>query len=299
MEIEFRHLHYFVVVAEERSLNKAAARLHLSQPTLTRQLAQLEEHLGVKLLERHRSGVTLTEVGQTFLGRARTVLDGQEALLTEMRGFAGEDRLRVAYIARSLFGPVGRAIAEMRKQRPEMLMDIVEAAPTVAHQMLLRGEVDVAFVGFWESDPGSELEARALFENPLAAVLPSSHRLAGEPAIDLAELAGETFVVLREDLFPGRKTTIQKACREAGFAATFEQSGDSLLSLLSLIGHQQGVSLVPFDAAPLAPPQVVFVPLSGRPGTMVTFHGLVRQGAESPLRDELLEHCRSAGARPS
>ncbi len=295
MEIEFRHLQYFVAVAEERSLNRAAARLHLSQPTLTRQLGQLEEHLGVKLLDRHRSGVTLTEAGETFLGRARAVLAEQQALLAEMKGFAGGDKLRIAYIARSLFGPVGRAMAELRRRHPEMTLEIVEAPPTLGFQMLMRQEVDVAFVGFWETEPPLELEARALFQNPLSAVLPRSHRLAGRDSIDLAELADDTFVVLRDDLFPGRRSTIRRACREAGFEVRFEQTGDSLLSLLSLIEHEQGVSLVPFDAAAMAPPRVVFVPLTGPAGKMVVFHALVCRGVDNVLRDELMELCREAG----
>lgn len=146
MSFEFRHLRYFVAAAEELSLNRAAMRLGLSQPTLNRQLSELEDKLGVQLLWRSRQGVRLTEAGQEFLELARGLLWEQADLGVAIRE-TGATKMTVAYLASTVFGPVGEAIADMRQSRPWLHLDLVEASPGPALEQVATGQADLAFVG--------------------------------------------------------------------------------------------------------------------------------------------------------
>ena len=293
MDIEFRHLLYFIAVAEEQSFNRGAQRLSISQPTLTRQLSELEARLEVKLFLRNRSGVSLTEVGLRFLSHASAIVAEHNAMLLEMRAYT-RSRLRIGYIAPSLFGPVGEAIAQTRQTHPQTTIEIVEAAPGLQLEMLSTGRIDLAFVGHCQAGLDEQFQVHPLYQIPLAVVFPVEHRLAVRPQVGLSELAGETFLGLQEELFPGRQNLIAQLCLEAGFQIGFEQLADSLISLLTLIGHGQGISLVPMDACAIAHPRVVFVPLEGQPAG-VYFHAAVRKDTQCPAIDNLLKLCRSYG----
>lgn len=290
MSFEFRHLRYFVAAAEELSLNRAAMRLGLSQPTLNRQLSELEDKLGVQLLWRSRQGVRLTEAGQEFLELARGLLWEQADLGVAIRE-TGATKMTVAYLASTVFGPVGEAIADMRQSRPWLHLDLVEASPGPALEQVATGQADLAFVGHWEGRDHPDVEARPLYEVPLAAALPANHRLASSEPVRLADLSREAFLGLREDLFPGRQAIVRRVCRQAGFEVDYRQLADSLLSLLTLIGHEQGVSLIPADAGSMAPPQVVLRRLA-EPAATITFYALARRGTSCPEIDELLRRCQ-------
>lgn len=290
MSLEFRHLRYFVAVAEELSLNRAAMRLGLSQSTLNRQLSELEDQLGVQLLWRSRQGVRLTEAGQKFLDQARALLWEQTDLAVAIRE-TGATKITVAYLASTVFGPVGEAIADIRQERPWLRLEMVEATPGPALEQVATGQADLAFVGHWEGHGHPGVEARPLYEIPLAAALPANHRLATSEQVRLEDLSGEAFLGLREDLFPGRQAIVRRVCRQAGFELDYRQLADSLLSLLTLVGHGQGVSLVPTDAGSIAPPQVVLRQLT-EPAACITFHALARRGSSCPEIRELLRRCQ-------
>jgi len=293
MDIEFRHLNYFIAVAEERSFNKGASRLGISQPTLTRQLNELEKGLQVKLFDRSPFGVTLTGAGSEFFLHSRSLMDEHRDMNLEMRSFA-DGHIRIGYIAPSLFGPVGEAIAETRRRFPEAALEILEAAPARQIDLLQQGKIDVAFLGHCSHSFSDRLEFLPLYRIPLAAVLPSNHILAQSDSLSLIQLSRETFLGLKEELFPGRQAIVARICEESGFQITYGQLADSLISLLSLIGHGQGVSLVPQDASSIAHPQVRFVPLENKTAE-IRFHAAHRRGMNCPKLSTLLDLCREFG----
>lgn len=296
MEVKFSHLAYFVAIAEEQSFSGGALRLHLSQPTLSRQMKELETRLEMDLFVRGKSGVTLTEAGQAFLIRARAMLQSREALLLCMKSFAGE-ALKVGYVAPSLFGAVGEGIAEMRRRQPTAAIEVVEAAPGRQVDMLLAAEIDVAFLGHFQAEVPDQIQLHSLYPIPLAAVLPASHPLAQRTSVQLGALRDEAFLALREELFPGRREAVAELCRSAGFEAAFEpRLADSLISLFGLVAHGQGVSLVPSCAAAIGFAQVAFVKVEG-PLAEVPFLAATRQGHSHPMLELALELCRSFGQR--
>ncbi len=297
MDVTFSQLSYFVAVAEEQSFNRAAGRLHLSQPTLSRQLSELEGRLEVQLFVRSRGGTSLTEAGQAFLRRARALLEAREAMQIDLRPALTEP-LRVGYIAPSLFGAVGEAIADMRRLYPGLTIQIVEAPPGKQPEMLLHNEIDIAFLGQFDGPVSDGVQCTALYRIPLAMVVPVDHPMASRGFVLLRELQDETFISLRDDLYPGRQASIQKLARLGGFEIAFKEEADSLISLFATIAHQRGASLVPSCASALTYPLVTFVPVA-HPEAEVEFVAATRANTNNPYVSHILELCTAHGAADS
>src|SRR5229473_236252 len=211
--MELRHLRYFVAVAEEGSLTNAAERrLHTAQPSLSRQIRDLELEVGVKLLERGARGIELTSAGRTFLDHARLALLQVEA--------AGDAARRVAQPEKAVF-VIGFLTGAEVVWLPEVLRILREEQPgieiTLSSQSspdlagaLMRGKVDVAFLRREAQAPG--LTFRFLIKEPLVAVLPKNHRLAAHREIKPQDLAAETYIT------PTRVAPVLKAVID-GYAA--------------------------------------------------------------------------------
>lgn len=271
-EITFTLLEYFVAVAEERTISRGALRLHISQPALSRQLRELEARFGVALLLRSRNGVSLTPAGEALLARARSLLQRRDMLVQSMAarsqtsgcdqetldrsasGSTGKE-LTIGYIAPSLFGAVGAAVAELRKRHPHLSLRAVEASPGLQPDMLRRGELDIAFLGQFPDSCAGPIRLIPVYRVPLCLVVPGRHALAIRPAVKLHELAHEPFVGLRDELYPGRQETTSHLCRQAGFTPTFVELADGHISLFSLIAHGRGLALLPAYASALGPGQ--------------------------------------------
>ncbi len=284
-----------MAVAEEHSFSQGALRLGLSQPTLMRQINEIEAMLQVRLLERSRNGVLLTPPGEEFLQRARYLLERHHRMLAELRASIVR-RVRIGYITPSLFGPVGEALAKIRKRAPGTAFELVEAPPGRQIQLLCEGRIEVGFVGHCQGEAPPGVRLVPLYKVPLDVVLPKGHRLAGRPALALSELTSETFLGLKEELFPGRQAIVAETCQAAGLEIVYRELADSLISLLTLIGHGQGVSLVPSHSDAITHPGTVFIPLLDRPQPHIVFHAALRDGIGVCSEvDELLEACRVEG----
>ena len=295
MSLKFSHLSYFVTIAEEGSFQGAATRLHLSQPTLSRQIRELENQVESELFMRGKSGSSLTPAGEALLIRARSILEAREALFRSMLSFQQQE-LRLGYLATSLFGPVGDGVAQLRRFYPEAAIRVIEASPGRQIEMLGQGELQIAFLGHFEAEVGPDIHLHTLYSVPLVAVLPVAHRLTERNLLRLEELSQESFLGLQEELFPGRQALLADLCRRAGFAVEFRHLADSLLSLFSLVAHGQGISLVPAGAAALGFSQITFLPISN-PQAEVSFMAATRRGEKSLLVEKVLEFCRECGNR--
>src|SRR6202049_1678776 len=195
VEMELRHLRYFVAVAEAGSLTVAAERiLHTSQPSLSRQIRDLEQEVGAKLLTRTARGIELTPAGRAFLDHARLVLSqGEAAGPAERRA---DNPAKPCFVMGFLTGHestwMPEAMQILRDELPNIdVMISSQYSPQLANA-LLKGTVDAAFLRREQGVP--ELEFRLLVKDPLVVVLPSDHRLAALKAISPRELVGETFV---------------------------------------------------------------------------------------------------------
>jgi DNA-binding transcriptional LysR family regulator len=254
--MELRHLRYFVAVAEERHVTRAAERLGIQQPPLSQQIRALEKELDVQLFRRQPRGVELTEAGRTLLADARAILAQVEhAVATTQRTARGEQgRIAVGFTSSAPFHPfMPRVIRSFRDSAPRVSLMLEEGGTSELVDALRQERLDVAFirspipgaVGAQATEGETSLAVQPLLEEEMLVALPTGHRLAGTTPLPLPALAGETFVLYRRPSGPGLYDSIIAACHRAGFNAQVGQEAPRILSTLSLVAAGLGVSLVP------------------------------------------------------
>jgi DNA-binding transcriptional LysR family regulator len=214
--VDFRHLRSFIAVAEELSVTKAAARLHISQPPLSRQIQQLEQEVGVTLFVRHRHGVTLTSAGQRLLDKARTLTaaaaDFYETASEAARDHSNRVRLGIAW---GLWDAVNRIRVETAKRPGTLTIDANDFCRSEQINEKLRdGLLDVAISR--RPFEGDIVEAVSLFQERVVVALSDSHPLAGRKSIRIEELAGETLLLWDRHLMPSVYEQVLDIYRVAG-----------------------------------------------------------------------------------
>jgi LysR family hca operon transcriptional activator len=286
-EMELRHLRYFVAVAEAGGLTVAAQRkLHTSQPSLSRQIRDLEEEVGAQLLTRRARGIELTPAGQAFLSHARAVLSQVEA--------AGEAARRVAHPSRPCF-TMGFLTGHELKWMPEALRILRDELPNIdvvissQYSPLLadglsKGKIDVAFLRREKGVP--ELAYRVLVKEPLMVVLLGDHRLAALKAISPTDLVGETFVTVSETA-PVLRMVIDNYLKRSGINIKPTHEVDNLAMAMSLIASTGGVGLLPAYAQNFLLSSVTSRPLKGNTPTVDLVLGYKRSN-QSPILKLLL-----------
>ncbi len=285
--MELRHLRYFVAVAEVGSLTVAAKqRLHTSQPSLSRQIRDLEHEVGARLLTRRARGIELTPAGRVFLDHARLVLTQVEA--------AGEAARRVAHPSKPCFR-MGFLTGHELKWMPEALRILRDELPNIDVMVssqysplladgLSKGKIDAAFLRREKGRP--ELAYRVLVKETLMVVLPSDHRLAARKAITPKELAGETFVIV-SNTAPVLRAVIDKYLKRSGIDITPAHEADHLAMGMSLIASTGGLGLLPAYAQNFLPSTVTSRPLKGDAPTVDLVLGY-RKSNQSPVLKLLL-----------
>jgi DNA-binding transcriptional LysR family regulator len=292
--IELRHLRYFVAVAEEGHVTRAAERLGMQQPPLSQQIKALEQALGVPLLHRLPRGVQPTESGRVLLAEARALLAQLDrALETVRRTGRGElGRVAVGFTSSAAFHPfVSAAIRGFREAAPGVGMAMEEGSTGELVDALRAGRLDAAFIRSPVGDAAG-LAVEPLLDEPMVAVVPAGHPLAaGTGPIPLAALAEEPFVLYRRPSGPGLYDSIIAACRTAGFSPRIAQEAPRLVSTLSLVEAGLGVSIVPASMARLDAGGVATLRLAAPP--VAPLH-LARRDAE-PLgaARRFVEHVRA------
>ena len=250
--MELRHLRYFIAVADEKHITRAAEKLGIQQPPLSLQIRALEEELGVQLFRRKPRGVELTDAGAAFLERARSILDQVErATATTRRTARGEQgRVVVGFTSSAPFHPfVPRVFRSFREMSPLVSLVLEESGSSELVQGLHNEEVDAAFIRSPVADVVG-LTVRPRLEEPMLVAVPSGHPLAKgvnskTAPLPLAALAKETFILYKRPGGPGLYDTIITACRGAGFSPRVGQEAPRIISTLNLVAAGLGVSVVP------------------------------------------------------
>jgi DNA-binding transcriptional LysR family regulator len=295
--IELRRLRYLVAVADEGHITRAAERLGIQQPPLTRQIRSLEEELGVTLFERLPRGVQLTEAGRVVVEEARDVLARAERIKeTAQRAARGEQgRLAVGYTSSSAFHPfVTQQIRAFREARPGVLLGLVEDGTPELVQALRDERLDAAFVRSTSNDV-SGVTLDLLLEEKMAAAVPAGHPLSRhEGKVALADLAEETFVFYRRPSGPGLYDAIMAACLAAGFSPNVGQEASRMASSLSLVASGLGVSIVPASMQRMNVEGVAFVRLKGTKGLTAPLLLATRKRDRATLVDRFRREVRAA-----
>jgi LysR family transcriptional regulator, hca operon transcriptional activator len=282
--MELRHLRFFVAVAEEGSLTLAAERrLHTSQPSLSRQIRDLEYEVGAQLLTRSARGIELTEAGRIFLDHARLALAQVEA--------AREAARRAAQPAKPSFGLgfltgqemdwLPEAMRILRDELPNIEVTVLSQYSPDLAAALMRGKLDVAFLRPEANAP--DLVFKLVTKEPLVVVLPSDHRLASGDAIDPREIAGEPFISV-SNTAPTLRVVIDDYLRRSGIDIRPVHEVDNLAGAMSLVASTRGVALLPAYAQNFLPWSVISRPIKGDAPTIDLVIGYHKANTSATLK---------------
>ncbi len=260
--MDLRHLRYFQAVAEELSFSRAAKRLRIAQPALSRAVQELEQEIGSLLIERNRRTVALTPAGAVMLHETGLVLERlEESLRRVRRTAAGEEgELRLGYIGPPTQPFLGRLLHEFRRRYPKVSVHLEERTPERVWEMVAKGRLSVALTRPLPGQGERVLETLPLRQEPLGIVVPAGHPLAGRDTVSWKALATEPLIVLARREGVGLHDEILAACREAGFTPRIAYSPSLMGTVLSYVEAGAGVGIATDSVAASAmPPSLRFV----------------------------------------
>jgi DNA-binding transcriptional LysR family regulator len=290
---ELRQLRYFVAVAERLSFTRAAEHLHIAQQSLSAQITVLERVLGARLFDRDTRGTRLSEVGRIFLPEARAVLERAEAAVATVgRAARGEiGRLHVAFLPSVANYMLPAVVRAFRAAHPDVDLSTTEAGIADLVAGLREARFDAAFT---RPPLVGDLTTRVLVTEPVCAVLPAGHPLAGRAEIALADLASEPWVLTPRTSWPPWHDLYDRDFARAGFTPTVAQRAATVPALLGLVAGGVGVTRLAQSARSLRDGGVVFVPLRGESASTVIAW---RPAPSRPALSHLLEVVAEVASR--
>ncbi|MFM1655572.1 LysR family transcriptional regulator [Brevibacillus sp. B_LB10_24] len=241
--MELRQIRYVLAVADERSFSRAAARLHLAQPSLSQQIAKLEKDWGVLLFHRFPQQVELTDAGERFVKAARMILDQADGLEREMRAFASgqSGKLLIGSLPITGVYVLPPVISAFSSQYPGVELQLIEETSSKLEHLLVSGQLDFCLLTLPIENQSLEIEKAIREEIYLA--LPPQHQWAQREELDAAELAREPFILLKQG--QGFRQICLNICEEAGFWPNVVFESSNIQTVQSLVAAGMGVSFAP------------------------------------------------------
>lgn len=299
--MELRHLRYFIAVAEEEHMTRAASRLFIQQPPLSQQIRALEDHLGVVLFKRIGKRIELNAAGRLFLAESREILQRVDAAVDRVRRFdLGEEGLiRVGYTSSaSMHELTPCIIREFRNAHPLVALQIEEGA---AHDLLCAVEenrLDVAFVRS-SVDQYARLDCVGLIQEEMVVAIPIHHRLAQNAGLELelTQLREEPFIVYRQVNGSGINEMVVKTCLLAGFEPRVSHEVHRMMAAINLVAAGLGVTVVPQSLATIQPGSVVYRPLRHECPVTVPLNLAYRASLDTPASEGFVRLSRALADR--
>lgn len=261
--MEFRHLRYFLALAEELHFGRAAQRLSISQPPLSLNIQQLEASVGAQLFTRNSRGVQLTAAGKAFVPAARALLAQASNAAREARevaqGQSGE--LQIGFTGTLLYCGLSQMLQKFQTGHPRLRLVLRELSSSEQLSELVRDRLDVGFVHTPRVPPG--FEQILVASQPLLVCLPQGHALAGQASVALRDLQGQALAVVSRTVSPDYHEHILSECELGGWAPGVVHELRHWLSVVALVAQGQGAALVPAALAQSALAGAVFLPLQG------------------------------------
>ena len=293
--MELRHLRYFVAVAETGSLSVAAERrLHTSQPSLSRQIRDLEDEVGAELFNRSARGVELTPAGKAFLDHARLALSQVDAASEAARRASQPTKqvFALGFLTGQEMTWLPRAMQVLRDELPNIDVTVSSHYSPDLADALARGKLDLAFL---RAEPGFDLDYRVVSGEKLVVLMPSDHPLTERATIRPEDLVGQPFI-MASNKARVLHDVIERYLQQSGIDITPEHGVDNLAMAMSLVASTRGLALMPEYAENLLPWSVVSRPLEGDAPTIDLVIGYSRSNTSSVLKmflsraDELTMH---------
>ena len=283
--LDIRQLECFIAVAEEANFGRAAARLHMTQPPLTRRIKRLEADVGAALFVRTPRGVEITAPGTALLEQARRIVALSDvALQATAAAHAGEaGQLLVGYFGSPIFGDVPSLLAEFCAEHPGIEVRIERIPKTEQPDAVRDGRVHVGFSRVYP--PTSDLVIRDIAFEALFAAVSTEHALAGRTALMLADLADEPMVLFPRAR-PSFADSVMQICAAAGFGPRVHSEAEDVITGLANVAVGAGVAIVPASAANINLPGLAFIPVTDAPPQALTC--IYRAGDHPPVLAKLL-----------
>ncbi|PSN12555.1 LysR family transcriptional regulator [filamentous cyanobacterium CCT1] len=259
--MELRHLHYFITVAEELHFSRAAERLHISQPPLSQQIQNLEDELGVKLFERTKRQVHLTEAGKVFLERCYLVLAQLEQAIavTQQIGRGEVGQLAISFVGTAMFTLLPEIFRVFREQFPSVELRLHELTTAQQIQALYDKQVDIGIVRSAINEPGLSVEC--FLPESLVLALPETHPLSAQTQVALSSLANESFILFPATMGPVFYEQIIGSCQQAGFRPKVAQEAVQMQTIVGLVAAGLGIAIVPASLQNFPRSGVIYRPL--------------------------------------
>jgi LysR family transcriptional regulator, benzoate and cis,cis-muconate-responsive activator of ben and cat genes len=262
MVLESRQLRYFVAVARERNVTRAAEKLHIAQPPLSRQIQQLEDEVGVALFDRGSRPLALTAPGRVLFEQAVQVLDRMDEMTAMMRRLrdASRARLAIGFVGSTLYGYLPEVIRSYRAARPAVELTLTELTTMEQVTALKEGRIDIGFGRILFDDP--QIERIVLRNERLCVAVPQNHLLASRTeGIRLAELVGDALIVYPRAPRPSYADQVLALFRERGLRLPIVREVREVQTALGLVAAETGVCLVPTSVGQFPRDSVAFCSL--------------------------------------
>jgi DNA-binding transcriptional LysR family regulator len=296
--IDVRRLRVLCEVARHGSFSGAAAALGYTQPAVSRQISTLEAEVGAMLVRRVPKGAVLTDAGRLLVDRGEAILarlDDAESELRELAGVSG-GRLRIASFASAAASIIPPAIAQFRGRHPAVELSIVMLDPAYSLPQLIAGELDMALSHDADLEVGGasgDLEIVHLFDDPMYVAMPAGHPLADASELDLADFAGEPWMLATTHTCPDSRLFL-RACHAAGFEPKIAFQHDDYPAILGFVAAGVGVAVIPDMVARGVRTDVVVRALH-RPPPPRPIMVALPAGYRSPAAAAMLEILREIG----
>jgi DNA-binding transcriptional LysR family regulator len=290
MDYTLRELECFTAVAEELSFTRAAKRLHLAQPPLSRHVRTLEEKIGAPLFERHPRRVAITAAGQLFYEESRGIL-AQLVRAGEMarRSAIGESaRLRLGFVSAVLGPEIAEGLRRFREKYPAVQTMLHDLSPADQLQFIAQGKLDAGFVGLLPKERPEGIRFVPWRQERLLVFVPSGHRLTTRTRVDLTDLHDERFVAVSGEAAPAFSLMVHDLCRGAGFRPRIVLESPRAQAVAVMVAAGSGVAILPESLKSFVPEAAMGIPIKGTPAISHVF-AMGAGRASSPLTD-LLEH---------
>ena len=296
--MELRHLRYFVCVAEEKNIGRAALRLHISQPPLTRQIQQLEDQLGVQLFKRTNRGVELTDAGRVLYDDARNILGLTERAMERSskaaKGLLG--RVDVAIFGSGIFGAIPRLLRAFREAHPDVSIFLHNMVKEEQIDALRHRRITLAFNRLMRPIDG--LVSETLLTEALYVAMPSGSPLSARTAVTMQELQDVPLVLYPTGARPSFIDRVHELCRSCNFTPIVAQEVGDVVHAIALVATGFAATLVPHSATCIAMPGITYRPLHQPAQSNVDLCCIYREDDDSPILQSLLASMRKAANSP-
>ncbi|GAA3742042.1 LysR family transcriptional regulator [Salinactinospora qingdaonensis] len=286
--LDIRQLECFIAVAEEGHIGRAAARLHMTQPPLTRRINRLEHDVGVRLFQRTPTGMALTEPGTVLLDRAYRIVRLSEHAVerTRLADTGQVGHLVVGYFGSTIFEVVPRLLRGFVQAHPDVTFTLERAPKNVQAEAVWDGRMHVGFSRTYRDEPG--LLVRQIAVEPLFVALPSGHPLLSQGEVRLADLRDEDMVLFPAAPRPSFADEISQFCKQAGFAVRAAREAEDAVTALAYVAAGGLCAVVPRSATTIGMPGVSYVPLTD--GPLLELSCVHRAGEPAPVLRAFLSY---------